>query len=195
MNLSAQTCLPEDAQQATLIARVWMPGLGPVLALVSDGALHDLSALAPTCSELLELPAPVAAIRELVGRRRAPATDEFADGGHRCGQLQQLTTSGRERRKIVQCAIAHERQHGPESRHPYAGDERGLLCVLGQAGLRGEIHAVFRGTSCAPVSCSWASTSEATNLPPWPSALASASDWCTASPTIVGTASPSARWV
>ena len=72
MKLSAQDCMPSDAQRATLIARVWMPGLGPVLALVADGALHDLSALAPTCSELLELPAPVAAIRELVARHGAP---------------------------------------------------------------------------------------------------------------------------
>ena len=32
-------------------------------------------------------------------------------------------------------------------------------------------------------------------LRPWPRALASASDWCTASPISVGTARPSARWV
>jgi hypothetical protein len=52
-----------------------------------------------------------------------------------------------------------------------------------------------RGTIRAPVSCSCASTSAGTNLRPWPSALASASDWWTASPTTVGIDRPSARWV
>lgn len=53
----------------------------------------------------------------------------------------------------------------------------------------------YRGTNVAPVNCSCASTSPDRYLRPWPSALASASDWCTASPTTVGTFTLSARWV
>ena len=58
--------------------------------------------------------------------------------------------------------------------------------------LRGDSR---HGTSLAPVSCSCASTSDGTYFLPWPSALARTSDWCTASPTTVGIARPSARWV
>jgi fumarylacetoacetate (FAA) hydrolase family protein len=55
--------LPADAQQATLVGRVWIEGQGPVLVRADDQALYDLSRLAPTCSALLELPDPAAAVR------------------------------------------------------------------------------------------------------------------------------------
>ena len=55
--------LPADAQQATLVGRVWIEGQGPVLVRADDQALYDLSKLAPTCSALLELPDPAAAVR------------------------------------------------------------------------------------------------------------------------------------
>ncbi|WP_350296035.1 fumarylacetoacetate hydrolase family protein [Limnohabitans sp. Rim8] len=48
--------LPQDAAQALLIGRVWQPGIGPVLVRVTPEGVFDLSALAQTCSELLELP-------------------------------------------------------------------------------------------------------------------------------------------
>ena len=58
-----QATLPADAQQATLVGRVWAEGLGPVLVRVGEDALYDLSSLAPTCSALLELPNAAAAVR------------------------------------------------------------------------------------------------------------------------------------
>ncbi len=55
--------LPADAQQATLVGRVWADGLGPVLVRIDEDGLYDLSGLAPTCSALLELPNAAAAVR------------------------------------------------------------------------------------------------------------------------------------
>ena len=48
--------LPVDAADALLVGRAWLPGEqgGPVLVLLRDGVLHDISPLAPTMSALLE---------------------------------------------------------------------------------------------------------------------------------------------
>jgi fumarylacetoacetate (FAA) hydrolase family protein len=75
--LSAVGILPSDAARATLVARVWMPGLGPTLATIFEGGLHELSALSPTASELLELSDPAAAIRDALRSRRAPRIAEL----------------------------------------------------------------------------------------------------------------------
>ncbi len=56
------TPFPQDASQATLIARVQMPGLGPVLALATPEALYDLSSMAATSADLLALEQPATAI-------------------------------------------------------------------------------------------------------------------------------------
>ncbi len=61
--LTPAKSLPRDAQRATLVGRLWQPGLGPTLVAVHEGGLHDLSRLAPTCSELLELPDAAARVR------------------------------------------------------------------------------------------------------------------------------------
>ena len=50
------TTLPKDSEQALLIGRLWVPGLGPVLVTVTHEGVFDLSGLASTCSALLELP-------------------------------------------------------------------------------------------------------------------------------------------
>lgn len=49
--------LPTDAAEAVLIGRVWLPGdpPGPTPVLIRDAEVHDLSSLAPTVSQLLEL--------------------------------------------------------------------------------------------------------------------------------------------
>ena len=55
--------LPHDAAQATLIGRLWQPGTGPLLVRITPDEVFDLSELAVTCSDLLELPDAAARVR------------------------------------------------------------------------------------------------------------------------------------
>jgi len=64
--LSPRDALPRDADRATLIGRLWLPDVGPVVVAVHQGQLHDLSRVAPTASQLLELEVPVAHVRKAV---------------------------------------------------------------------------------------------------------------------------------
>jgi fumarylacetoacetate (FAA) hydrolase family protein len=64
MKLTSQDCLPHDAERATLIGRMWLPDVGPTLVAHRAGGLYDLSELAPTASDLLELAQPATAVRE-----------------------------------------------------------------------------------------------------------------------------------
>jgi fumarylacetoacetate (FAA) hydrolase family protein len=63
--------LPQDATQAILIGRMWQPGTGPVLVRVTPEGVYDLSALAQTCSDLLELPHVARQVSGHVGQRLA----------------------------------------------------------------------------------------------------------------------------
>ena len=56
------SAFPNDADRATLIARIHMPGLGAVLALATPEALYDLSSIAPTSADLLAMNDPASAI-------------------------------------------------------------------------------------------------------------------------------------
>jgi fumarylacetoacetate (FAA) hydrolase family protein len=71
--------LPADAQQATLVGRAWIEGKGPVLVRADDQSLYDLSWLASTCSELLELPDPAAAVRSYDAPRIGSVQDVIAN--------------------------------------------------------------------------------------------------------------------
>ncbi len=64
--LSAGKCLPEDHERAELIGRIWRPDAavpGPTLVRVLNGGLFDLSGVAATASQLLNLDEPIASIR------------------------------------------------------------------------------------------------------------------------------------
>ena len=62
--LTPAACLPADHERALLVGRIWWPEVaGPALVRVTEDGVFDLTGLAPTMSELLELPDPVAAIR------------------------------------------------------------------------------------------------------------------------------------
>ena len=79
LDLSPATSLPRDAERATLVGRIWQPGVGPVLVAVHDGALHDLSALAPTMSDLLEgAESPSAGVRAALKAGTAPRIAELS---------------------------------------------------------------------------------------------------------------------
>lgn len=55
--------LPQDVAQALLVGRVWLEGVGPVVVLVRADGVYDLSSLAGTASQLLELPDVAARVR------------------------------------------------------------------------------------------------------------------------------------
>jgi fumarylacetoacetate (FAA) hydrolase family protein len=67
---STAHALPRDAERATLIGRLWQPGVGPVLVAVHEGGLHDLSRVAPTASQLLEMDDPVGAVQQALHDER-----------------------------------------------------------------------------------------------------------------------------
>jgi len=60
--LTTEACLPEDAEQAVLVGRVWSPELdGPTTVLVRRDGLCDLSRVAATSSQLFNLSDPATA--------------------------------------------------------------------------------------------------------------------------------------
>jgi fumarylacetoacetate (FAA) hydrolase family protein len=67
--LDSASALPVDADRALLVGRVHVAGTGAVLVQVRADGVFDLSALAATCSDLLELPSLPAALREHRGER------------------------------------------------------------------------------------------------------------------------------
>ena len=74
---SPATGLPADRHNATLVGRVWLPSVnGPALVAVHGDGLHDLSSVAPTCSQLLDLDDPVAAVRRAGSLPRLGSVEE-----------------------------------------------------------------------------------------------------------------------
>ena len=68
-HLSSAICLPLDAASATLVGRVWMNDVGPVLVCIKPDGVYDLSSAAVTMSDLLEQGDPAAAVRHHAGTR------------------------------------------------------------------------------------------------------------------------------
>jgi fumarylacetoacetate (FAA) hydrolase family protein len=58
--LTIAACLPEDFQRAVLVGRIWSPDVnGPVLVRIRGNGIYDLSSVAATASQLLDLENPV----------------------------------------------------------------------------------------------------------------------------------------
>jgi fumarylacetoacetate (FAA) hydrolase family protein len=81
-HLTVARALPADADAALLVGRVRIEGAAPLLVQVTPGGVHDISALAPTCSELLELPGLASALRSHRGPRIAATADVLANSAH-----------------------------------------------------------------------------------------------------------------
>jgi len=78
--LTPDRSLPHDAERATLVGRLWQPGMGPTLVAVHAGGLHDLSPLAATCSELLEQDGePAGRVNDALQSGRAPRIAGLAE--------------------------------------------------------------------------------------------------------------------
>ncbi len=75
--MTPAAALPTDAEHALLIGRVWQPGTGPVLCLVTPTVTFDLSQVAPTCADLLALKAPAHAVQ--AARAQLPRLAATAD--------------------------------------------------------------------------------------------------------------------
>ncbi|RYF32252.1 MAG: fumarylacetoacetate hydrolase [Comamonadaceae bacterium] len=79
ISLTPASSLPQGSDRATLIGRLWQPGVGPVLVAVHEGGLHDLSKLAATASDLLEADAsPSAAVHGALESGTAPRIADLA---------------------------------------------------------------------------------------------------------------------
>jgi fumarylacetoacetate (FAA) hydrolase family protein len=74
--LRSNTCLPEDHADALLVGRAWIPSAGPTPVLIQGGGIHDLSDVAATSSQLLDLHDPVTAIRSSRTLRRLASLEE-----------------------------------------------------------------------------------------------------------------------
>lgn len=62
--LTSACCVPDDHTRATLIGRVWLPqARGPAVVRIDGDSVGDLSSVAATSSQLLDLPDPVRVIR------------------------------------------------------------------------------------------------------------------------------------
>jgi fumarylacetoacetate (FAA) hydrolase family protein len=73
IELSAARILPEDAAKACLIGRAWLPGVvpGPSPIAVDQTRAYDLSGVAPTCADLINLDSPVRAVKDVLASGRA----------------------------------------------------------------------------------------------------------------------------
>ena len=79
--LTVAATLPEGAERATLVGRVWLPGdtPGPGIVTVRDGQLWDLTPLCRTMSELCEAADPVAIARSPEARPIGPLAPVLAN--------------------------------------------------------------------------------------------------------------------
>ena len=68
LTATATAILPDDAETATLVGRVWLPAAdGPSVVAVRDGGIYDVTRWFPTVSALAEEADPAAALRATEG--------------------------------------------------------------------------------------------------------------------------------
>lgn len=80
MELDPNRCLPLDHDSALLVGRLWSPAVdGPVVVRVTANGVYDLSALAPTMSELLERPGIARAVADFDAPRLAGLDEVVAN--------------------------------------------------------------------------------------------------------------------
>ena len=79
--LGLAATLPKDADRATLVGRVWLPGEngGPAVVAVRNGQLFDLTPLCRTMSELCEADDPAALARSLEASPIGPLAPVLAN--------------------------------------------------------------------------------------------------------------------
>ena len=77
--LTPETVLPLDIDDAVLIGRIWTAGLGPTLVRVCRDRLFDLSPVAATCAQLLDLPDPAGRVRAATGVAVASTAEALAN--------------------------------------------------------------------------------------------------------------------
>jgi fumarylacetoacetate (FAA) hydrolase family protein len=71
LSLDRRSFLPQDGTAGTLVGRVWRPGIGPVPVVFRDSGVHDLSALFPTMSDLVDAPDAAQRVRSAQAPRIA----------------------------------------------------------------------------------------------------------------------------
>jgi fumarylacetoacetate (FAA) hydrolase family protein len=81
--LTPSRALPEDVERALLIGRAWLPAVeGPALVCVQRDEVFDLSRVAATSSELLNLEEPAAVIRRAGPLPRVGALADLLRNSH-----------------------------------------------------------------------------------------------------------------
>ncbi|MBB5753516.1 fumarylacetoacetate hydrolase family protein [Prosthecomicrobium pneumaticum] len=78
LDTAASFALPEDADAATLVGRVWRPEIGPSVVVLRDGALVDISGSFATVRDLCETADPAAAARAAGGETIGTLADILA---------------------------------------------------------------------------------------------------------------------
>jgi fumarylacetoacetate (FAA) hydrolase family protein len=80
LSLAPRDVLPSDGIAGTLVGRLWLDGPkeGPRPVVLRADGLYDLSALAPTLSDLFDLPEPAKAVRAHAGEKLATLTDALS---------------------------------------------------------------------------------------------------------------------
>lgn len=78
LTTAGRQLLPDDAERAMLIGRLWLPEVGPAPVLLRPDAVFDLSRIAPTCSELLEREGLVDELRAACAEGALPSLGDSA---------------------------------------------------------------------------------------------------------------------